>query len=640
MSQVHSETGFGRLRWIVAGLMLLSGVTHTAHFLFWRPSPANTLIAAAFGVCFFVTGVLLLRSGSIGLWLGAVLPGIGALVGALIALTNPGQWLPVFHAGISAFVWLACVFLLLRSRDGSRPMTAVSRAGRVLAVLALVFPGSAVVLFLGIAMGAPEPFAPAYQENCSVCHGENYEGLALGPALVGRELSHGQTVGDIAKSISVGFPQGGMPAWAESLDELQIRGIALMISEKRASYSMLEFNVETPLVVPTGTVESEQHDFRIETVTAGLHPLPFSIAPLPDGRILVSEKTRGLRIIETDGKPSALIEGTPPVHDDGITLPPQWLVNGVGWMLEVALHPDYEQNGWIYLHFGDRCRECSTSMNKLIRGRIRDGQWVDQETIWQAAGETYSGGSDMGRGGRISFDDQGHVFISVGMKGNSNYLGIQDLGLPHGKIHRLHDDGRIPLDNPFVDIADALPSIWTYGHRSPQGLEFDPRTGRLWSTEMGPRGGDEFNLLLPGRNYGWPLTSKGLDYDGTPVEYGNELGIELDLATIEQPVVDLTPSPAVSSFVIYRGDAFPEWQHDVIVGTLKATELYRWELDGDRVVHRETLVSGIGRIRDVETGPDGSIYLLFEHASGGQIARLVPAAGTRTAQRGAPGVTQ
>jgi glucose/arabinose dehydrogenase len=142
---------------------------------------------------------------------------------------------------------------------------------------------------------------------------------------------------------------------------------------------------------------------------------------------------------------------------------------------------------------------------------------------------------------------------------------------------------------------------------------------------MGPRGGDEFNLLLPGRNYGWPLTSKGLNYDGTPVAHGKELGLEVDLASIEQPVVDMTPSPAVASFAFYRGDAFPGWRNDAIVGTLKATELYRFVLDGERVVHRETLLRGLARIRDVEVGPDGFVYLLLEHASGGRIVRLVPA---------------
>jgi len=250
---------------------------------------------------------------------------------------------------------------------------------------------------------------------------------------------------------------------------------------------------------------------------------------------------------------------------------------------------------------------------------------VDQEVIWKAAPETYTPTPDMAAGGRTSFDPRGYVFISVGMKGWDNHTGIQDLSLPYGKIHRVWDDGRIPDDNPFVDSPGALPSIWTYGHRSPQGLEFDPRSGRLWGTEMGPRGGDEINLLRPGRNYGWPLTSKGVDYDGTPVEYGRDLGIVFDLADIEQPLVDLTPSPAVSSFVVYAGDAFPAWRGDLIVGSLKATELYRFRFEGETPVAQEVLLRDLARIRDVETTPDGSLLLLLEHADGGRIVRLVPA---------------
>jgi glucose/arabinose dehydrogenase len=219
------------------------------------------------------------------------------------------------------------------------------------------------------------------------------------------------------------------------------------------------------------------------------------------------------------------------------------------------------------------------------------------------------------------------VFVSVGIKGAGEQDGIQDLATPYGKIHRVRDDGRIPEDNPFVGRAGAMPSIWTYGHRSPQGLEVDPRTGELWGTEMGQRGGDEVNHLRPGRNYGWPLTSRGLKYDGTPVDYGKELGIPLDLASIEQPVVDLTPSPAISSFVIYQGEAFPEWQGDFIVGSLKATELYRFEIEGDQLVHSETLLTDLARIRDVAIGLRGEIYLLLEHASGSRIVRLVPARG-------------
>jgi glucose/arabinose dehydrogenase len=188
----------------------------------------------------------------------------------------------------------------------------------------------------------------------------------------------------------------------------------------------------------------------------------------------------------------------------------------------------------------------------------------------------------------------------------------------------VNDDGSIPKDNPFVGVAGALPTIWSYGHRSPQGLELNPRTHELWGTEMGQRGGDEVNVIRAGKNYGWPLTSKGLKYDGTPVDYGKDLGLEVHLDAIEQPIVDLTPSPAVSSFIFYDGRAFPQWRQNMLVGTLKATELYRMVVERDRVVHTETLLKGLGRIRDIESGADGFVYLLIEHASGSQILRLVP----------------
>ena len=232
-----------------------------------------------------------------------------------------------------------------------------------------------------------------------------------------------------------------------------------------------------------------------------------SIAPLPDGRILLTEKMRGLTVVSADGAQSGLVPGAPVGNRQSHRMGP--LTYGLGWILDVALHPDYTANGWIYLSFGDRCTDCGfrpQSMVKLIRGRLNDGAWVDEETIYQAAPEHYNTASDMAAGGRIAFDGEGHVFLSLGMKGG--YHEIQDLGIPHGKVHRLHDDGRIPEDNPFATAPDKLPSIWTDGHRSVHGLEVDPRSGELWGTEMGPRGGDEINLLRPGENYGWPLTSR------------------------------------------------------------------------------------------------------------------------------------
>jgi len=385
------------------------------------------------------------------------------------------------------------------------------------------------------------------------------------------------------------------------------------------------------LTIPEGPIDTELHRFRIEPVVGGLASKPFSIAPLPDGSILVTEKVRGLSIVSPEGVLSDPVVGTPETSDTGFEV--LGLDYGLGWLLDVAPHPDYASNGWIYLLHTHLCKTCGDdggesmmpmTMTRVVRGRIEEGEWRDEEVIWSVPEQFYTPMPDLGAGGRLAFDPAGYVFISVGIKGNSNYQGVQDLSTPYGKIHRIHDDGRIPEDNPFVDRPEAMASIWSYGHRSPQGLEFQPHSGKLWGTEMGPRGGDEVNLLEPGRNYGWPLYSKGVDYDGTPVEYWKELGIEFDLADIEQPVVDLTPSPAVSSFIIYDGAAFPEWQGDFIVGSLKATELYRIVIENGAHIHTELLLKDLARIRDVEADQAGIIYLLLEHATGSRIVRLVP----------------
>jgi len=475
-------------------------------------------------------------------------------------------------------------------------------------------------------------FGRLYAENCAVCHGEKLEGAAQGTPLVGVELNKGDSLIELKRSISDGAPGKGMPAWSETLDKDTIDNIAFFIIEQRAGYDYDDFNYSGPLTVPTDEIATEKHSFRFEPVITGLDPLPYSIAPLPDGRILLTEKKRGLSIISADGKQSALVSGAPKGYDDTYILgmEQEW---GVGWVLDVALHPDFEKNGWIYLSYGDRCENCNklsraesqpVSMVRVIRGRLKDDRWVDEEMIWQADIEHYSTMTDIVAGARICFDETDHLFFSVGMKGVNNHVGVQDLDLPWGKTHRVFDDGRVPTDNPYSGVDGALQSIWTRGHRSPQGLEYRASSGQLWGTEMGPRGGDEVNLLKAGGNYGWPLYSLGRDYDGTPVNYGKELGIEFELKDIEQPVVDLTPSPAVSSFIFYDGDTFPAWQGNMLVGALKDRSLTRMVLAGDTVIQRETLFQGVARMRDIETGPDGELYVLFEHNSGGQIVRLVP----------------
>ena len=372
-----------------------------------------------------------------------------------------------------------------------------------------------------------DPFFVEYRKSCAICHGEDLEGTPQGTALVGIDLKHGDSIAEIERSIADGFPSSGMPPWSQAMNEGQLSSLAMLVAEKRMNFDMDDLKISSEIIIPTETIGSEQHNFRIEAFATDLDPLPFSIAPMHDGAFLLTEKKRGLSVISPQGVQSALIEGTPKAYGDVIKLGD--IEMGLGWLLDVALHPDYETNGWVYLHYGDRTKSSRSllpvSMNRLDRARIKEGKWTDVETIWRAAKNTYTSSPEIGAGGRIALDDQGHVFISVGMKGGSNYEGIQDLSLPYGKIHRINDDGSVPPDNPYVvkqgdpdeaapGVSEPLQTIWTYGHRSPQGLEFNSLTGELWGSEMGPRGGDEVNLLLPGENYGWPLTSKGVDYDG------------------------------------------------------------------------------------------------------------------------------
>ncbi len=318
--------------------------------------------------------------------------------------------------------------------------------------------------------------AELYQQECAVCHGESLQGAPQGTALVGADLLHGNSIKDIATSTAEGFLERGMPGFSPALSDEQIWTMAIFISEQRQGTNLSDFRYNAPLEIPSGVVESEHHAFSIETVIDGLDPLPFSIEPLPDGRLLLSEKRRGLSIISKNGEQSDPIQGAPKAYADSFNFVGQPM--GLGWMMDVALHPDYAENGWIYIQFGNRCAGCNTlsrqsgqdvSMNKLVRGRIRDGAWVDEEVLWKANFEHYTIMPEIATGGRITFDNEGYVFFSVGIKGPLEHIGIQDLSTPYGKIMRLHDDGRIPADNPYLDMPDAQPAMWTFGHRNPQG---------------------------------------------------------------------------------------------------------------------------------------------------------------------------
>jgi aldose sugar dehydrogenase len=445
---------------------------------------------------------------------------------------------------------------------------------------------------------APRDVAEVYAQSCASCHGARLQG-GQAASLLDDAWMFGGDDASLARSIRDGQVEAGMPAFGSSLDERQVRALVIFIREK-VDEARRE---QTVFAKPRGdaVVKSEEHAFRVETVAEGLE-IPWSVAFLPDGRMLVTEKPGRLRVAVNGKLQPEAVAGVPPVWSQG-----------QGGLMDVAVHPDHATNGWVYLCLSDPGEEGS-AMTKVVRGRLREGRFADQETVFEAPRALYRRGR-VHFGCRIVFDGEGHLFFSIGERGHMD--DAQDLSRPNGKVHRVHEDGRVPADNPFAKREGALPTIWSYGNRNPQGLALHPATGDLWAVEHGPRGGDELNLILPGRNYGWPVITYGMNYDGSPITHLTEK------EGMEQPVVHWTPSIAVCAIDFYAGDRFPRWRNDLLVSSLAAEELRRLVIEDGRVTRQEVLFKGIGRVRDVVAGPDGLVYVALEPD---RVARLVPVA--------------
>lgn len=441
-----------------------------------------------------------------------------------------------------------------------------------------------------------------YGQFCATCHGARLQG-GTAPSMLDDVWRYGGDDATLTRLIREGTAEAGMPPFGGALSEGEIRGLVVFIREQRIDYTRSRPSIAQPS--GGATIRSEEHAFKIETVAEGLRE-PWSLAWLSDGRMLITEKPGTLRIVENGVLLKAPVKGTPEVHD-----------GGQGGLLEVATHPDYAKNGWIYLAFSHPTKNTqgqTVSMTKLVRGKIRDGAWVDEESIWMAPLETYRRAGGVHYGCRIAFDGKGYLYFSHGERGTGEHA--QDIKRPNGKIHRIHDDGRIPEDNPFVKEPGAIGSIWTFGNRNPQGLDFDPRTGVLWETEHGPRGGDELNIITQGKNYGWPVITYGMNYDGTPITG------ETAREGMEQPVIHWTPSIAVCGIDFYEGSRFPKWTGDLFVTALAQQELRRVRIENNRVVHQEVMLKDIARLRDVASGPDGLIYVVLNGPD--RVVRLVP----------------
>jgi len=354
--------------------------------------------------------------------------------------------------------------------------------------------------------------------------------------------------------------------------------------------------------------------YKVVTVVEGLQD-PWSIAFLPTGEMLVTEKPGRLRLVK-DGV----------LHPEPIGGVPQVRYLNQGGLLDVVLHPAFDSNRLVYLSYSKPSADGSQGTTAVARGRFDGHQLNYVEEIFEAKAWSMSGGH---YGSRLAFDREGYLFITIGDRQAPAIGGedlkshaAQDLSNHQGTIVRLHDDGRVPEDNPFVGRADALPEIWSYGHRSPQGLAIHPETGDIWQIEHGPQGGDELNLILPGRNYGWPVVGYGRQYGGDgihPSVYGEGM---------EQPVQYWTPVIAPSGLMVYTGDKFPAWQGSIFVGGLTGYQLVRLPMvgaDGRQVgrMDRPHLLMGYGRIRDVRQGLDGYIYLAMDDRYRGGLTPIV-----------------
>jgi glucose/arabinose dehydrogenase len=350
------------------------------------------------------------------------------------------------------------------------------------------------------------------------------------------------------------------------------------------------------------TFRTEKHEVRAVSVAKGLEH-PWGMAFLPDGRMLVTERPGRIRIVARDGRISPPVAGVPEVH-----------ARGQGGLLDVALHPDFARNRLVYFSYAEPGAGGAGTAAAFARLSDDGARLENLKVIFRMEPKT---GGGLHFGSRVVFARDGRVFITIGERGQMDMA--QDISVNRGQVIRLEADGRVPADNPFVNRHGARPEIWSYGHRNPQGAALHPETGRLWTVEHGPAGGDEVNIPLAGRNYGWPVIGIGRHY------HGAQIGIGPSKAGMEQPVYNWNPAIAPAGMDFYTGDKFPGWRGNMLVAVLRQQMLVRLELSGEKVVREERMLRDIGhRLRHVRQGPDGFVYLLTDE-SDGKILRLEPA---------------
>ncbi|MCU4173739.1 PQQ-dependent sugar dehydrogenase [Carboxylicivirga sp. N1Y90] len=429
-----------------------------------------------------------------------------------------------------------------------------------------------------------------YNNYCVGCHNENKSPFTQ------RQWLFGSSKDEISNSIKHGRVSYGMPAFSQGLSDEQIE----LLSSYVLSLSLQKNNTNTDIASESELIKSEEQNFKIETIVDGLD-IPWGLEFLPDGSLLISERNGDLLILTPEGQLTK------------VGNVPKVLAKGQGGLLDLELHPDYNNNGWIYLAYSRPSDADDKKANTAImRARLQGQQLIDNEVIFKATPET---DKRHHYGCKLEFDKDGYLYFSVGDRGNRD-RNPQSLDNDCGKIHRIHDDGTVPVDNPFISNKNARASIYSYGHRNPQGVCMHPETGQIWTDEHGPKGGDEINRIEAGKNYGWPVISFGINYNGTT--FTNDTA----KVGMEQPLHYWVPSIAPCGMTFVKGDRYPNWKNNILTGSLRFKYLHRVVLDGDKVIHEEKLLEDIGRVRNVEMSPDGYIYVAVEKP--GKILKLIP----------------
>lgn len=449
-------------------------------------------------------------------------------------------------------------------------------------VLGLMFPSFAA------AQGEPVSGQAIYQKHCASCHGKDLTG-GNAQSMVDGVWQYGAGRGSITRNIKFGISAFGMPDYREALSDKEIKQVV--------DYILKEEEQADPQPKPLPEkLQTRDYNLDVKVVAEGLDT-PWAMTFIDDDTALISERPGAIRLFK-DGK----------LHPDPIKQTPEVFATGQGGMLDVVVDPDYADNGWVYLAYSHTLEQGDgrnrPAMTRIVRGKIKDHTWTDQEVLFEAPRDTYLA-SGVHYGCRITFDNDGHLYFSIGDRGRQD--DAQDLSKPNGKVHRINRDGSIPKDNPFVNKENAIASIYTFGNRNPQGLATHPTTGEIWSTEHGPMGGDELNLVNKATNYGWPVITYGINYNGQPI---TDIQTKQGMA---QPVLYWTPSIAVCGIDFVKGDHFPRWQNHLFVTGLGYEELRRLNISNGRVLHQEIILKNHGRVRDVASGPDGSIYVVLNN---------------------------